>query len=79
MKLQSKKIIKIGFYAIFISIAFPSIAYAYLDPGTGSYIIQIIIGAIVGILFTVKIYWKKISLSLSNLFSKKQKTEKDDI
>jgi hypothetical protein len=32
----------------------------YLDPGTGSYIIQLAIGALMGGLFLVGVYWKKL-------------------
>jgi O-antigen/teichoic acid export membrane protein len=35
-------------------------AQAYLDPGTGSLIIQAIFGAVLAIGYTVKIYWSKI-------------------
>lgn len=35
-------------------------AYAYLDLGTGSYFFQIIISFIVGGLFSIKLFWKKI-------------------
>ncbi len=50
---------------------FPRITYAYLDPGTGSYIIQIILAALVGVAFTIKIYWTKVKTFFVNLFSKK--------
>lgn len=50
---------------------FPQVAYSYLDPGTGSYILQIILAAFVGVAFTMKIYWAKIKTFLVNLFSKK--------
>jgi hypothetical protein len=39
---------------------FPSSACAYLDPGTGSYVAQIIIAAVVGSGFAVKIFWRRI-------------------
>jgi len=35
-------------------------AVAYLDPGSGSYILQLIIAAIVGAAFVVRMYWGKI-------------------
>ncbi len=38
---------------------FVSDAYAYIDPGTGSIVIQVLIGALVGIGITFKIYWLK--------------------
>lgn len=36
------------------------LAFAYLDPGSGSLILQILIGAVAGAFFAVKAYWIKI-------------------
>ena len=48
---------------IFISLAvFTSPAAAYIDPGTGSLIIQSIIGAIAAIAVTMKLYWHKFKV-----------------
>ena len=33
----------------------------YLDPGSGSFILQILIASLVGIGFTVRAYWGKIT------------------
>lgn len=41
-------------------------AYAYLDPGSGSVVIQALIGALVGVGITLKVYWAKIKYSISN-------------
>jgi hypothetical protein len=35
-------------------------AHAYLDPGTGSYIIQILIAGLFGALFMLKVFWGRI-------------------
>lgn len=35
-------------------------AYAYLDPGTGSMILQAVLAAIVGSAMAIKIFWRKI-------------------
>ena len=35
-------------------------ALAYLDPGSGSLIIQVLIGGLLGLLVAVKLYWGKI-------------------
>ena len=43
---------------------------SYLDPGSGSFILQILIAALVGGLFVIKMYWKRISDFFRNLFSK---------
>ena len=32
----------------------------YLDPGSGSFLIQLLLAALLGGAFAVKIYWKKI-------------------
>ena len=57
-------------------LVFPQRAYAYIDPGTASYILQLTIGALLGGLFAIKIYWRKINTFFVNLFSKRQKDEK---
>ncbi len=51
-------------------LAAPGRAMAYLDPGTGSYLFQILIAALVGGLFAVKIFWGRISAFFSGLFGK---------
>ena len=56
MSLNNKFIILI----ILLLFAFPSISSAYIDPGTGSYIIQIVIAGALGSLFTIKLFYKKI-------------------
>jgi len=45
---------------LFATSYFIADAYAYIDPGTGTIIIQVIIGALVGVGITVKIYWYKL-------------------
>ncbi len=35
-------------------------AYAYLDPGTGSIILQAIVASVASSLFVIKMYWYKI-------------------
>jgi len=40
-------------------------AYGYIDPGTGSLIIQGVIGAIAAIGVTLKIYWHKVRVFFS--------------
>lgn len=44
----------------FALLATPGQAFAYLDAGTGSMIIQGIIGAVVAGLYIVKMYWHRL-------------------
>jgi len=50
--------------------------YAYIDPGTGSYIIQVVIGVFLGAAFALKLYWEKVRAYFSKLFSKRTKSDK---
>lgn len=52
---------------LFFFLTFIPEAKAYLDPGTGSMIIQIVIGSVLAVGYTVKVYWKK----LKSFFRKK--------
>ena len=47
----------------------------YLDAGTGSIIIQGLIGGFVGGLFAVKIFWSRISIFFRNLLFGEKKLE----
>jgi hypothetical protein len=40
----------------------PPAVYAYLDPGTGSYIFQILIAGLLGGLFALKLFWGRIMI-----------------
>ena len=53
-------------------------AYAYLDPGTGSFIFQMALAALLAALVTLKLWWKKLILTISGFFSKTKKPETDD-
>jgi hypothetical protein len=47
-------------------------ATAYIDPGTGSYILQVAIAVLVGLAFSIKVFWKKIGAFLRKTFAAKK-------
>ncbi len=47
--------------AMLLIVATPNVAHAYLDPGTGSQVFQILIAVFVGGAFTLKMYWRRIT------------------
>jgi hypothetical protein len=53
-------------------------AFAYIDPGTGSYFIQILIASLLGLAFAIKTFWKNIVAFFSQIFSKRSKQERDE-
>ena len=50
-------------------------AYAYIDPASGSMFIQVIIGALVGVGITIKVYWAKIRFKFSTIRDNRSKNE----
>jgi hypothetical protein len=65
------KSIKLTLFLLLLFSIMPRNAHAYLDPGTGSYIIQILVAGILGASFTVRLYWKKIK----SLFTRDKKID----
>lgn len=50
------------------------VANAYMDPGSGSFIIQMLIGAMLGAAVAIKVFWRRIV----GFFSRKRRTEDQD-
>jgi hypothetical protein len=50
---------------------------AYLDPGSGSFILQVLIATLVGGLFIVRAYWQKI-VSFFRSRSSKEEDEQEE-
>ena len=59
------------FVLVFVFLILDENAYAYLDLGTGSYILQLLIGALFGTMFTIKIFWRSFKNFFGQLFSRK--------
>ena len=57
------------FAALVVYCIFPQNSYAYLDPGTGSYILQMIIAAVLIAPCAIKLFWKKIKRFFQKIFS----------
>ncbi len=60
----------------FILWLIPQRAYAYIDPGTGSYIFQIAIATAIGLFFSIKVFGRSVKDYFVNTFLKSQKGEK---
>jgi hypothetical protein len=67
-----QKMAKFFLVIVILLVAFSPPASAYLDPGFGSMVWQMLAAAAFGLAFTIKIYWIKIK----NFFSGK-KPEQD--
>ena len=58
----------------FLSLTVPSAAYAYLDPGSGSMLLQLVLGGLAGLAGIAKLYWHRL-LTLFGVHS--QQAEND--
>lgn len=58
-----------------VLVLFSSPAHAYLDPGTGAMIVQLVIGAIAVAGVTLKVYWHKFLSLFSHHRQNKQDNE----
>ncbi len=54
--MQTKKALLL----LLLSFCFLPSAFAYLDPGSGSYIVQMIIAGILGGFYALKLYWNRV-------------------
>lgn len=70
-----KRLLTICFLGMLLYLAFPPFVYAYLDPGTGSYILQLLVAGLVGGAFVIKMFWSRIQTFFRRLFSRGEKLE----
>lgn len=69
-------ILKIFAFLLLFNLIFSQKAFAYLDPGTGSYILQVLIAFFLGGLFAVRLFWNKIKEFLTKIFSRNKDSKK---
>ncbi len=53
-------------------------ARAYVDPGTGSYILQMVIAGLLGSVFTIKLFGRRIKAFIQSRFSRGKDRREDD-
>jgi hypothetical protein len=62
---------KLWGYLLAIFILSPTAAYAYVDVGSGSIVVQVAISGVLGLLFWVKSYWARIVQIAKRVFDNK--------
>lgn len=64
------------FSLIAVGLLFPASAYAYLDPGSGSYFFMMLVAGILAAGFLMKSIYRSIKNFLDGLFRKKPKNNR---
>ncbi|MDF0667442.1 MAG: hypothetical protein P0119_15395 [Nitrospira sp.] len=63
-----------GSLFILLSSIFVSDAHAYIDPGSGSALLQLILGGIAGIGVVAKLYWDRVKTKYHSWFGRKNES-----
>lgn len=61
------------FFATIVLLLMFDDAVAYLDPGTGSMLLQVILGGVAAVAVAIKLYWHKLRAALG--LAKKEEPE----
>jgi len=64
-----KRMLTVGMLVVLLCSVSTSVSYAYLDPGTGSYVFQLLIAGLLGLLFLLKVYWNRVKSFVVGVFS----------
>jgi hypothetical protein len=69
MSRRNRPFLPLLVFLLLISPIMVQLAYGYLDPGTGSYILQLLVGGLLGGLFAIGVFWKKVVTFVKRLFT----------
>lgn len=64
------------FVLILVALGLSKEAHAYVDPGTGSYLLQILVAGFLGLLYALRLYWARLKSFLTSRILRSSK--KDD-
>ena len=60
----------------FLSLTAPSAAFAYLDPGSGSMLLQLVLGGLAGLAVIAKLYWHRL-LALLGMHPQQEESDSE--
>ncbi len=61
---------------LFLSLITPAVAFAYLDPGSGSMLLQLVLGGLAGLAVIAKLYWHRL-LGLFGMHSQQEESDSE--
>lgn len=64
--------------AVFALVLMATPAHAYIDPGTGGMLLQLLLGGLAGAAVIVRLQWERIRETTRRLFSGRAKPGDDD-
>ena len=73
-----KTVIQVLSLILLLQFILSSSAMAYIDPGTGSYLFQLLMAGLLSSVFAVKMFWRNIRVYLSRFFSQGDSQEHEN-
>lgn len=71
--MQNQKLVRLSAgLAIAGLLALPASARAYIDPGTGSYVLQLALAGLLGLLFALRVFWNRTVNFVRGLFRRQR-------
>lgn len=58
-------------FVLIVVLVFTQSAQAYIDPGTGSFILQLLVGSLLASLLALKMFWAQVKGFLAYVFHRK--------
>lgn len=73
LRRQSKSLMcpLVSSLVLWILLASATPAYAYIDPGSGSMMLQLLLGGMAGVMVLVRLYWSRLSERARSLLSRR--------
>ncbi len=68
-----KRVLELLLVLVAIQLIMAPLTYAYLDPGTGSFVWQFLLASLVGSLFLLKTFWGRITSAVSRMFKSRDR------
>lgn len=77
--MKKKVFYKTLFVLLFFGLFFPKRAHAYLDPGSASFLTQVVVASLAGGAYLIATSWKKIKSIFLKFLPKSNKSDKEDV
>jgi hypothetical protein len=68
---MARNLTSVALLGAIATLFFTGPAWAYLDPGTGSMMLQLLLGGVAGAMVVGKLYWQRLRETVTSLFSGK--------
>ena len=66
--MKNNRVLTISLGVFLLGTFVSSEAYAYIDPGSATMFLQMLIGVLVGVAITIKLYWNRLKFKFEEKF-----------